>query len=140
MKYEKNFSMINRAIRQRLARDLKPYDLNESNFMLVLLVCEHPGISQEALNRQVYRDHSIVTKAVKRLAVNGWFTVQPDASDRRRKLLFPTQLARTSYPQIIAVAERANQWVAAGLTPGEQAQLDQLLSKLGHYVDQSTRD
>lgn len=135
MKYEKNFSMVNRAIRQRLAIGLKPYHLNESNFMLVLLICETPGISQEVLNRQIYREHSIVTKSVKRLAEHGWISIQPDPRDRRRKQLFPTNRALSTYPKILAVAEAANQWVAAGLTATERDQLDTLLEKLAGYVE-----
>ncbi|WP_158682928.1 MarR family winged helix-turn-helix transcriptional regulator [Lactobacillus sp. CBA3605] len=130
MDFEKNIAIINRATRQHLAQQLKPYTLTESNFMLVLRVCERPGISQEALNQDIYREHSIVTKMVKRLITLGWLQRVTDPQDRRRTQLFPTTQAQTAYPEIKALLAETNQWLVAELTSTEQAALAPALQRL----------
>ncbi|VDG20478.1 hypothetical protein [Lactobacillus sp. CBA3605] [Lactiplantibacillus mudanjiangensis] len=130
MRYERFFSMINRVIRQRLNQQLKPYGLSESNFMLVLRICETPGISQDQLNREIYREHSIVTKAVSRLATKGWVEIKPDQNDGRRTNLFPSKLARSNYDEIKQILDDTNHWIATTLSADEQQALDQILAKL----------
>lgn len=132
--YEKNFSIINRAIRQRITQQLQSYDLNESNFMLVLIICEQPGISQEALNRQIYREHSIITKAVKRLAEHDWVTITADQQDRRKSCLFPTAKAKANYDDLAAIPLAVDHWLATTLSDNEQQALETLLTKLANFV------
>lgn len=134
MHYEKNFSIINRAIRQRITQQLQSYDLSENNFMLVLLICEQPGLSQEALNRQIYREHSIVTKAVKRLAEHDWVKITADTQDRRKSCLFPTAKAKQHYKALAAIPTTVDQWVATTLSEREQQDLEELLASVARFV------
>jgi len=130
MKIEKLLNMSNRVVRNQLNQDLAPYGLTENNYYYVLLVCEHEGILQNELMRMVYRKQSIVTKALQRLIAEGWLVIASDATDQRRKPLFPTTKSKSAYQALKQVAESANQWIVEGLSENESRQLEQLLTKV----------
>lgn len=134
MEYERLFSLINRVTRQHLNTQLKPLGLSESNFMLVLRVCETPGITQDQLNHEIYREHSIVTKAVNRLSDNGWINITPDSNDHRRTNLYPTDFATNHYAAIKKCLDETNDWLSQTLGIEEQENLSRLLDIVARHV------
>lgn len=132
MKIEKLLNMYNRVVRNRLNQVLAAYDLTENNYYYVLLVCENEGITQNELMRLVYRKQSIVTKALQRLIADGWVAFASDATDQRRKPIFPTAKSMAIYQELKATTTAVNQWAVTGLDVQEQQQLERLLTKAVH--------
>ncbi|MCG4282069.1 MarR family winged helix-turn-helix transcriptional regulator [Lacticaseibacillus saniviri] len=129
-KLEKWVSMYNRVIREWLNRELRDFDdLNESNYYYILIVCEHPGLAQSELIQYIYREQSIVTKAVRYLVSKGWIEMTKDPADRRRSVVSPTQKAHDAYPKLKRIASQANAFATEGLEPDEARQLESLLKK-----------
>ncbi|KRM72151.1 MarR family winged helix-turn-helix transcriptional regulator [Lacticaseibacillus brantae] len=127
---EKWISMYNREIREWLNQQLRPFpDLTESNYYYILIVTEHPGISQSELIRYIYREQSIVTKAVRNLVQKGWLQVAKDANDHRRTVVSATEQGKALYPQLKAIAQQANVFATTGLEPDEARELERLLKK-----------
>ncbi|MCT4386816.1 hypothetical protein EFN46_00975 [Leuconostoc pseudomesenteroides] len=72
---EMMFSVINRLVRLKLNRELQNIGLSENNFMILLTVCKHQGISQKDLNNSIFRSHSIVNKRPSKLSDLGYLTI-----------------------------------------------------------------
>lgn len=108
---------------------------NENNYYYVLIICEHHEITQAELNRIVYRQQSIITKAVQFLEINDWLTVSVDSNDRRRRIIKPTKKAIDNYGALKKIVDDANEYARKGLSDDEFAQLDSLITKVIRAMD-----
>ena len=129
-KLEKWVSMYNRVIREWINQQLREFpDLTESNYYYILIVAEHPGVSQSELIQYICREQSIVTKAVRNLVQKGWLQIDKNANDRRRTILSPTDKGMAAYPKLRHIAQNANGFATTGLEPDEARELERLLKK-----------
>lgn len=126
---EKIISIYNRAIREYLNVELRPFNLSESNFYYVLLVCEQPGISQKTLIKKIFRQQSIITKAVHYLTKEDWLQMVVDPDDKRRRRLYPTAKALAAYPEIKTIQKKSETYALQGFTPEEATLLAKLVNK-----------
>lgn len=127
---EKLTTIYNRMIRLRINDTLKEFKLSESNFFYVLLVCESPGISQDKLIQNIYRDHSVVTRAISKLIKNGWIEKKMSDVDKRQTELYPTAKAINNYQVIFDKVTAVNDESIAVLSEGETEQFKVLLEKV----------
>ena len=103
-------------------------------FAILNALLEDPGEDQVTLARKVAFDPATFGSVIGRLEARGWVRREPDAADRRRKLLWVTQegaeLARAMKRPVGKVQQR----ILAPLDEGERAQLLALLDRLvaGH--------
>ena len=129
-KIEKWTSVYNRIIREWINSELRGFpELNDSNYYYILLVFEQPGISQKELTEAIFREQSIVTKAINYLIKHDWLRKESDPSDRRRSLIFVTEKGKKSYPIIKDIATRSNVFATEALTAEEAAEMERLLLK-----------
>ena len=85
---EKWCSVFNRKIRTEINRRCSKYGLHEANFFYLIIVDEHPGISQNYLIQTIQREQSIVTKHINHLVADGWLRKDVAKNDRRKNELF----------------------------------------------------
>ncbi|GKT02976.1 MarR family winged helix-turn-helix transcriptional regulator [Furfurilactobacillus sp. WILCCON 0119] len=123
-------AMYNRTIQNWLATALKDFpELNETNFDYVLIVHDHPGISQKELINEVYREQSIIAKSVKYLVSSGWLRMEKDPNDHRISRLYSTEKGEAANAQLKALALQADQFAVTGLTETETRELQRLVQK-----------
>lgn len=134
-KFERKVHLYNNLIRSYIRHRLADYDLNENNYYYVLIICEHHEITQAELNRIVYRQQSIITKAVQFLEKKDWLTVSVDSNDRRRRIIKPTKKAIDNYGALKKIVDDANKYARKGLSDDEFAQLDSLITKVIRAMD-----
>ncbi|MHC9533043.1 MarR family winged helix-turn-helix transcriptional regulator [Dellaglioa sp. L3N] len=127
---EKLTTIYNRMIRLRINDAVKEYKLSESNFFYVLLVCESPGVSQDKLIQNIYRDHSIVTRAISKLIENGWIEKKRSSIDRRQTELYPTLKAIDNYQAIFDRITAVNEESVSALSEEETNQFKHILEKV----------
>ncbi|AEV94609.1 MarR family winged helix-turn-helix transcriptional regulator [Pediococcus claussenii] len=129
-KIEKWISIYNRAVREWINIQLKDVpELNDSNYYYVLLVFENPGVSQKDLIKGIYREQSIVTKAIKFLIEHGWLRREKNAQDRRKSKIFVTEKGRSNYQFLKGIASGASEFATQGLSENEAMQLQLLIKK-----------
>lgn len=129
-KIEMWISIYNRAIREWINIQLKDVpELNDSNYYYVLLVFENPGISQKDLIKGIYREQSIVTKAIKFLIEHGWLRREKNDQDRRKSKIFVTEKGRDNYQFLKGIASGASEFAIQGLSEDEATQLQALIKK-----------
>lgn len=128
-KFERKVHLYNNLIRSYIRHRLVNYDLNENNYYYVLIICERHAMTQTELNQIVYRQQSIITKAVQFLEKNDWLTVSIDENDRRRRIIRPTKKAINNYDALKQIVDDATDYARKGLNDDEFAQLDSLITK-----------
>ncbi|WP_409022182.1 MarR family winged helix-turn-helix transcriptional regulator [Dellaglioa sp. P0083] len=127
---EKLTTIYNRMIRLRINDTLKEFELSESNFFYVLLVCESPGVSQDELIQNIYRDHSVVTRAISKLIKDGWLEKKMSSADKRRTELYPTAKAINNYQDIFDRITVVNDESISVLSEEEIKQFEHILEKV----------
>ena len=128
--YTRLFSMIYRKSQVFYARELKAHGISSGQFMYILCICENPGLTQEALGRELQFDKGSVANTVAQLLREGFITRRVSPEDRRAYNLFPTDKAAAVYPAILAVQEKWHRSLTRELTDVEQDILDRLLEKI----------
>lgn len=126
---EKWCSVFNRKIRTEINHRCSKYGLHEANFFYLIIVDEHPGISQNYLIQTIHREQSIVTKHINHLVADGWLRKDVSKDDRRKNELFLTKKGRDVIPVLDQIIEDISRESVAGLTDDEAETLENLLEK-----------
>jgi DNA-binding MarR family transcriptional regulator len=110
------------------------YDVTPVQFAILNALMEDPGEDQVTLARKVAFDAATFGSVITRLEARGWVRREPDAVDRRRKLLWVTQEGADAARQMRRNVGKVQQRILAPLDGAEQAQLIALLDRLvaGH--------
>lgn len=96
----------------------------------LLEVCSTPGISQEALSRQLLLDKSNITRHAATLEEDGYITRVPCPDDRRILRLYPSDKTQALLPHLTAAWDSWETVITKTLTPEECRQAAALLEKM----------
>lgn len=125
----KTFSIIHRHSFIYLSKELKKLDIPSGKFMYIVYMCEHPGILQEQLAKDLRIDKGSVAKTVAQLIDDGYLYKIPDSKDKRAYNLFPSELSKKIYPQIITTIDELNNQLTMGMSEVEKLFFKELLHK-----------
>lgn len=114
-------SITNRFTQIYLNRELKPYGINFSQHMFVLLICENPGITNSQLQQQTIINKSNVARATIQLDKQGFITRKINAEDKRVMHNYPTAKGEQVYPLIVDVIEEWDHFITQSLSSPEKA-------------------
>ena len=103
-------------------------------FAILNALIDDPGEDQVTLAGKVAFDAATFGSVIGRMEAKGWVRREPDAHDRRRKLLWVTPDGERAARQMKRAVGKAQDRIVGPLAPAEQAQLVALLGKLvaGH--------
>ena len=92
-------------------RTQKMADSGITGIQCTYLLCINrtPGISQEQLASQLYKDKSVIARHLASLESNGYIHRKPDSKDRRVQKLYLTAKAEELLPRIREVFQEWNQ-------------------------------
>lgn len=124
------FSILHRQSEITLTRKLSDFGLSANQFIYIMCLCEHPGISQEQLSGFLRIDKGSVAKSVHQLSDCGYITRTVSATDKRQYVLLPTKKATDLYPQLRDILMEYERDLTGKLTPIEADILRSLLQKL----------
>jgi DNA-binding MarR family transcriptional regulator len=110
------------------------FDVTPVQFAILNALIDVPGEDQITLAGHVAFDAATSGSVIGRLEAKGWIRREPDAMDKRRKLLWVTAEGEKAAGQMKRAVTRAQQRILGTLDEGEQVQLVFLLGKLvsGH--------
>lgn len=119
------------------AEQLSSADITPVQFAILNALLGSPGIDQVSLAKRVAFDPATSGSVIGRLEAKGWVVRQADPKDRRRKLLVVTPAGVQALGLVQADVARIQEKILSPLTPQEQSQFVQLLSRLiqGHQAD-----
>jgi DNA-binding MarR family transcriptional regulator len=110
------------------------YDVTPVQFAILNALLEAPGEDQVTLARNVAFDPATFGSVIARLEARGWVQREPDAQDRRRKLLWVTREGAEIAQKMKRAVGKVQARILQPLSEGEQQQLVGLLDRLvaGH--------
>ena len=110
------------------------FDVTPVQFAILNALIDTPGADQITLAGQVAFDAATSGAVIGRLVARGWIRREPDAVDRRRKLLWVTPDGEQAVQQMKRLVARVQTHILAPLNAQEREQLLALLGKLvsGH--------
>lgn len=127
--------LIDRVSRHNLNRALKPYELNDSNFFFILILLDHPGISQDHLTKTMSLNHSTIARAVAKLVERGIIKKEIDQTDKRASRLYPTDKAQQLAEHLLPILDSVFDQTFKNLSATEKGQLLLLLNKAVPQTD-----
>jgi DNA-binding MarR family transcriptional regulator len=110
------------------------FDVTPVQFAILNALLEDPGEDQVTLAAKVAFDAATFGSVITRLEARGWVRREPDAGDRRRKLLWVTPQGSEVAQKMKRSVGRVQQRILDPLDPREREQLVALLDRLvaGH--------
>jgi DNA-binding MarR family transcriptional regulator len=106
------------------------FDVTPVQFAILNALIDGPGEDQVTLAAKVAFDAATFGSVIGRLETKGWVRREPDAADRRRKLLWITPQGKEAAAQMRRAVNKVQSRIVAPLEPGEREQLLVLLDKL----------
>ena len=125
-----NILSIGRCCKVYRARALEDTALRPAQQMLLSFVCRQPGLAQEELISALRLDKTTVAHQLMKLEEEGYIHREVPAEDGRCRRVYPTEKAGAIYPRIHEAFERFTAAILAGLSEGEQAELERLTERL----------
>ncbi|WP_025024410.1 MarR family winged helix-turn-helix transcriptional regulator [Companilactobacillus nodensis] len=110
--------------------EFKEVDLTRGQYLYLVRICENPGIILEQLANLIKVDKTTAARAVQKLERNGMIERRSDVTNKKIRLIFPTNKGKNVYPFIIRENEYSNSIALKGLSESEQKQLGELLQKV----------
>ena len=110
------------------------FDVTPVQFAILNALLKDPGEDQVTLARKVAFDAATFGSVIARLEARGWVRREPDAGDRRRKLLWVTPEGAEVAQRMKRAVGKVQQRILAPLDHAEREQLIALLDRLvsGH--------
>jgi DNA-binding MarR family transcriptional regulator len=110
------------------------FDITPVQFAILNALIDDPGEDQVTLAGKVAFDAATFGSVIGRLEAKGWVRREPDAQDRRRKLLWVTADGERAAVEAKRAVSKAQARILAPLQAAERQQLVTLLGKLvtGH--------
>ncbi len=121
-------------------RSVEATDLGLSDFGVLEALLHKGPLAVSALGKKVLLSSGSMTAAVDRLARSGLVEREPDASDRRARIVRLTEKGRTLIRKTFAGHERDMERVFARLDEKERSTLGILLRKLGREAEAMLSD
>ena len=106
------------------------FDVTPVQFAILNALLEDPGEDQVTLARKVAFDAATFGSVIARLEGRGWVRREPDAADRRRKLLWVTPQGTEVALKMKRAVGKVQQRILQPLSAGEREQLVGLLDRL----------
>ena len=101
------------------ADKLEGTELGDQHHSYILVVCRHPGISQDAIARRLFLNKSKVTRSLAYLEEHGFVTRERDREDRRQTLVYPTEKAFEVLPRVREIIKGWNSYITEDFTEEE---------------------
>ncbi|MDP3824710.1 MAG: MarR family transcriptional regulator [Burkholderiales bacterium] len=114
--------------------EMGDFDTTPVQFAILNALIDDPGEDQVTLAGKVAFDAATFGSVIGRLESKGWVRREPDAGDRRRKLLWVTSEGEHAALRMKRAVAKAQGRILGPLEAAERRQLVQLLGKLvaGH--------
>ena len=134
MKILKWLSVADRFYKIYLDKQLAPFGVNSSQHMILIKICDSPGILQDSLMDIFYIHPSNIVRTVIALEKQGMITRSPSDEDKRTCKLYPTDRALSVIDEVQAVCEKTEALLLQGIQETDQALFLDLLMRAGKNI------
>lgn len=128
-------SAIHRKIHQRVAAELKDFDIDIGQFFFLLYISKHDGISQDQMAQNLYLDKTTASKGIKRLMEIGCVERKVNPCDRRQFQLCTTKKGKDLSPELNKIYMSTQEFIVQNLSEDEKDCLNRVLQKMIQNFD-----
>lgn len=109
-----------RLLRKRFEAKGRAYGLSAAQWRLLVRLVKDEGVAQARLAELLEIEPISVSRLLDRMEEGGWIERRQDASDRRVRMIFPTDKSREAFAAIKSVAGEVYDLALAGLDRDEK--------------------
>lgn len=109
-----------RLLRKRFEAKGSSYGLSAAQWRLMVRLVKEEGVAQARLAELLEIEPISVSRLLDRMEEGGWIERRQDASDRRVRMIFPTDKSRETFTAIKSVAGDVYDAALAGLSAEER--------------------
>lgn len=117
---------------------LEPYNLAPEQNLIMLLLWEQEGLTQNQLVEYLSKDKTNIARMTSSLEKKGFIRKIHCNDDRRSVKLYLTDAGKNLSKTVLPIAEKFNEVVTNGISKEELAQLEQTLAKMNQNVQKLT--
>jgi|SRR5690606_20521300 len=114
---------------------LKEFDLYSTQWSILFCIKQFGSMTQKEIWQYLNVEAPTVTRTVARLEESGWVE-RREGVDKRERIVYLTERAEEAVPQITKRILEVEEKLVSSLTENEQAQLIELLKKIGNEAGQ----
>lgn len=96
----------------------------------IMILCRHPGISQDALAKRICVNKSNVTRHLAQLEKNGYVERKQSETDKRVILVYPTEKAYSIVEEVRGVSNEWKQYLMEDFSDDEIEMLTDMLHRM----------
>jgi len=131
--------MLEKRRRQYLSKNLKPYQLKGSMFLMLLYLDRHPDSSQDDLVEFIGIDKSGIARKCRKLEDLGYMLREPMRDNRRQYKLTLTETGRALLPIIRGHLLDWSKLITDGMSKTEQQEMIMHLEKMAENAEKKYR-
>ncbi|GAB4511355.1 MAG: hypothetical protein Tsb004_15680 [Allomuricauda sp.] len=137
------FELPNKTIFFTIERAIKEYrqfaqkqisekfdDITVDQAMILILIANHPDMSQEDLGKSTFKGKASVTRMIDLLIDHGYLERKTHETDRRRFRLDPSKKGKSALDQLIEIIKANRKIALQGIEPSDIIFVKYILSKL----------
>lgn len=128
--FTKCINTIARCTIQYRSEQLEGTEINGYQCVYILHICQHPGVSQDALGKAIFINKSNVTRQLSLLEASGFITRKTSEDDHRVIEVFPTEKAQNLLPRVRKVIQQWNAFLTAEFSEEEKVVFETLLQRM----------
>ncbi|CDX44674.1 Transcriptional regulator, MarR family [Mesorhizobium sp. ORS 3359] len=121
---------VQRLMRKRFEARARGLGLSSAQWRLMVRVAKEEGITQARLAELLEIEPISVSRLVDRMEEGGWIERRQDATDRRVRMIFPTEKASAAYADVKSLAGEVYEESLTGISPEERRILIRVLDTI----------
>ena len=130
IEYGRDFSIIHRYSRMYMSRAMEDYGIPGRLIPYVMVICEEPGMTQEAIARKFHIDKGSVARTVAKLVDKGLVIRKLNPENKRENLIYPTEDMLVLSETVRRTSRELDEVLNSGLSAGEQELVKDALRKM----------
>ena len=123
----KSISILYRKSHSWLNNSCMAYHLTAAQAVVILIVCDFQGLTQDEITKRLSLDKSVIAKTVNKLEDRGFVSRTTNAKDKRTYDIYPTEKAWEVYPFVKEQIEQSFQHMTQHMTDDKREQFKHLL-------------
>ena len=131
----REIGMIARALDSISNIEFKEHNLTKGQYLYLVRIFENQGIIQEELSDMIKVDKTTLSRALKKLELNGFIIKKSDEKNRKNKKLYTTRKGDEVYNFIKRENDYSNNMALKGFSEEEEVLIARLLYRLRKNVE-----
>lgn len=123
----KTISILYRKSHIWLNNGCSQYSLTAAQAVVILIICDYDGLTQDEITKRLALDKSVIAKTVTKLEERNFLTRTTNPKDKRTYDIRPTDQAYQVYPFVKEQVEESFQKMTQRMTDSEKAEFKRLL-------------